>query len=398
MLIRFSVRNFRCFRDQTTLELTASSDKLIPGNVYQSEDGRTRILRSAGIYGSNASGKTTVFGALSVMRDFIVTNIPGGMDRQFNYTPFAFDNNRDPTSFEAEFIHDGVRQIYGFSYDANRICEEHLYTFPNGRKKTVFERKLDEYVFKSDLRMRNDVAKRMDSKKLYVSFASQFNDQDCRRVVDWFSSRLLVLVGFNIDVSLEILFSTMQRDERFRSYVLKALRIADFGISDLSDHPQIVNVAPSSVPMTLHDYRARHTFNDKHTSLPLLMESGGTIRFMSVIGPVIQALTNGSTVAIDEMDMSFHTDLTKWIVGLFHDPEENRTNAQIIFNTHDVELLDQSIVRRDQVWITSKDDKTGAARIDNLKDFRIRNDLDIRKAFLNGSLGGTPFIEPERLI
>lgn len=398
MLIRFTVENYRSFRDRVSLDLSASSDKLLPNNYFASEDGKLKVLKTASIYGSNASGKTTIFGALMLMQNFLMRDNTPRTNQKFNYTPFAFDNNTDPTAFEAEFIHDGIRHVYGFSYNADAIVEEHLYVYPKNRKKTIFERNGNDCVFKTELRLRNNVAKTIDSKKLFAVSASQLNDADCRRVVDWFSDGLIVMVNYNIDASLEILFDEMQKDESFKDHVLKALKIADFGISELADNPLAINIANSSIPLKLHNYTACHTFNGKDTVIPLMSESAGTIRFMSVIGPVIDSLTNGYTVVVDEMDLSFHTDLTKWIVGLFHDPEENTRNAQLIYNTHDAELLDQSSIRRDQVWIAKKDYESGMSTLDNLRNYRLRNDLDLRKAFLNGSLGGSPFIESEKLI
>ncbi len=400
MLLSFSVENFRCFKDKVTLSMKATADKRHIQNVSLLGSENIKVLKSAGIYGSNASGKTTIIGAIHLMREFIISSNTYGPDQKFSHMPFAFDSDclTRPSSFEMEFINNGVRFIYGFSYLADRVCEEHLYTYPNRRKKVVFERNDSVYKFHSDVKLRADISKRMDSKKLYLSFASQFNDLECKTVMEWFSVKLLPMVDYNVDQSLEILFNMIQNDTGFRDLILRALKIADFGITDLSDAPQVINVNSSAVPIKLHNYVVQHTVGGTNTSLPLIAESKGTIRFLAVIGPVIDALLRGTTIVIDEMDLSFHTDLSKWIVGLFCDPEENKNNAQLIFNTHDAELLDQAVVRRDQIWIVSRDYKTSASSLTNLMKLNIRNDLDIRKAYLNGSLGGAPFIEPERLM
>nr|WP_157844377.1 AAA family ATPase [Candidatus Methanomethylophilus sp. 1R26] len=142
----------------------------------------------------------------------------------------------------------------------------------------------------------------------------------------------------------------------------------------------------------------KHSVNGKTVVFPISSESSGTVRFMSVIGPVVSALINGWTLVIDEIDMSFHTDVCQWIVNLFLDPAENRHGAQLIFNTHEVGLLDQSIVRRDQIWFTVRDWSTGASDLRRLSDYKVRNNTDIRKAYLNGSFGAKPFIAPERLM
>lgn len=400
MLLSFSIENYRCFKDKVTLSMKATADKRHPQNLSLFDFENIKVLKTAGLYGSNASGKTTIVGAIHLMREFVIRSNSYNQNQIFSHTPFAFNPGclSKPTSFEMEFINNGVRFIYGFSYLSDRVSEEHLYTYPNKKKKVIFERNELEFEFHSDVKLRSDISKRMDSKKLYLSFASQFNDPECKTAMEWFANKLLPMVDYNVDQSLDILFNMIQNDLGFREHILRALKIADFGITGLSDTPQLINMNSSAMPIKLHNYMVQHTVAGTNTPLPLIAESKGTIRFLAVIGPVIDALTRGTTIVIDEMDLSFHTDLSKWIVGIFNDPEENRKNAQLIFNTHDAELLDQSVVRRDQIWIFSRDYKTSASSLMNLRELNIRNDLDIRKAYLNGSLGGTPFIEPERLM
>ena len=176
---------------------------------------------------------------------------------------------------------------------------------------------------------------------------------------------------------------------------------ADLGIVDVRDRNR--NLSPSvdqngTVVLAPQDIWVKHEYNGKQKEIPLTYESSGTTRFLTIIAPVIITLKRGGVLLFDEMDLSFHTDLCKWIAGLFLDPNENPHNSQLILNTHDVSLLDQSMIRRDQINIVSKDDRTGAAELHRLSDFSIRNDLDIRKAYLNGSFGGKPFISPEKLM
>ncbi len=147
------------------------------------------------------------------------------------------------------------------------------------------------------------------------------------------------------------------------------------------------------------DIWVEHKVGGRKVELQLGSESSGTLRFLGIIGHVISSLMNGRTVVIDELDLSFHTDICQWILGLFLNPEENRKGAQLIFNTHDVGLLDQEILRRDQIWFTSKDWDTYEAVLTRLSDYKgVRKDLDIRRAYLNGSFGSKPFIAPDRLM
>ena len=161
----------------------------------------------------------------------------------------------------------------------------------------------------------------------------------------------------------------------------------------------MVSAVPSTMVPVVTDIWVEHKVGNRKVELQLDSESSGTLRFMGIIGHVISSLLYGNTVVVDELDLSFHTDICQWILGLFLDPEENRNGAQLIFNTHDVGLLDQEILRRDQVWFTSKDWGTYEATLTRLSDYKgVRKDLDIRRAYLNGSFGSKPFIAPDRLM
>ena len=401
MLIRFSVTNFKVFRDTAVLSMEATKDKRLPENIFAQEGYKGNLLKLSATYGANASGKTTLFHAYQIFLNFIRVSAGHADKIPLNYRPFAFgEDSKMPTSFEAEFIADGIHYVYGFSYDSRSITEEHLYSYPNGKKKTVFERSGTEYVFKSDVRFRRENARRVRAVTLYVSVCAQFNDPDCIRVMNW-ASQNLVLVGIDTMASLDVLTNELLRDRKFGEIARRAFKIADLGITDVRDRSKSAPIKPDAsgtILLPMQDIWVKHEFGGVKKEFPILDESAGTIRFLAIIGYVIEGLRRGWTVVIDEIDMSFHTDLCAWIAGLFLDPGENKKNAQLILNTHDVALLDQSILRRDQIYITSKNWKTGEAELRRLSEYGIRNDLDIRKAYLNGSLGGRPFIAPERLM
>lgn len=405
MLLNFTVENFRIFRDRATLSMEATSDKSHTDELLESPAVHSKILRTAVIYGANASGKTKFLEAVQLMRNFVLLSVTHMPNSRLNHTPFLFDTKcaNKPTSFEIDIIVNDIRYIYGFSYNASRITEEHLYSYPSGRKKTVFDRRGDTYEFPSNAREQEMNAKKVRSNVLYLSVAAQFNHSESLSVYTWFNNGLFPVIQNSEDYIGQTLQIT-KSNRKFEKLILKALRIADFGISRVYDKnarsrkPGSANPMNTIVPV-IADIWVEHDVDGKKYELPLASESSGTNRFLSVIGPAISCLLEGRTLVIDEMDMSFHTDVCEWLVNLFIDPSENTKGAQLIFNTHDVELMDLESIRRDQIWFTIKDWKDCDAELRRLSDYKgIRKDLNIRKAYRNGSFGAKPFIEPERLM
>ncbi len=404
MLMAFSVANYKVFKDEVTFSMVATADKKLEDNISVC-CGKHKVLKTASVYGANASGKTTIFQALLLFRNFVLQSHSFAENVMLTHVPFALDQRmkKEPTVFRVEFIRNEVRYSYGFAYNTNAILEESLYYYPSGRRTKVFERKGQDFVFGRDKRFRGGNARRVRPKSLFLSVSAQFNDEVCMSVFNWFTSDLLVMCGYDQLFSIDVLVNTMNKDKEFAELMKRAFRIADFGITDVvnqskKNEKQIGLEPVFLAPTTIQDFVVEHEINGKKTTLPLGWESSGTIRFLSVIGPVVSTLKSGGTLVIDEIDMSFHTDVCQWIMGLFLDPAENRKGAQLIFNTHEVGLLDQTVVRRDQVWFTMKDWETGKGDLRRLSDYKVRNDLDIRKAYLNGSFGAKPFIAPERLM
>lgn len=404
MLLNFTVSNYRVFKDPASLSMEATFDKSHPDNVIVSEALKKRVLRTSVIYGANASGKTTFLNALSLMRNFVLSSAGHMPGVQLNHVPFAFDKDslKKPTLLEADFVTNGMRYTYGFSYNRSCIVEEHLFAYPNQKKKLVFARKRQSFEFTSNKKDQEANAKKVRDNVLYLSVAAQFNHPESLEVYNWFMKKLFTVVNNNPSY-LEQTLRFAKKNPRFKKLVMKASRIADFGIVDVYDRADMkeAQTAPLSDVLIpeISDIWVSHSASGRKVDMPISAESSGTIRFLNIIGPAIAALTDGQTLIVDEIDLSFHTDVCLWLVKLFMDPEENKNGAQLIFNTHDVELMNQELFRRDQVWFSIKDWEAYDADLRRLSDYKgIRKDLDLRKAYLNGVFGAKPFIEPERLM
>ena len=384
MILNFSVGNYKVFKDRTELFMEATFDRSHPGNLLGIDE-KQRVLNTALIYGANASGKTSFLEALRLMRDLVI----GGGDLH-ETSPFIFDgiSEKEPTSFEIDFIRESRRYVYGFSYDGRRIIEEHLFQIPGGKRRTIFKRNGSVYNTDSNRRIQKVVGEN----DLFVTVGAQLGHPLFIDVVSWFRDELYVITGTSAVKSVERIIGIIKNKE-IRLLMEKALSIADFGISAIDVKKD--NTAVGGMVKAW----AEHKVGESTFEVPILSESSGTLRFLGIIGQMIDSLKNGRTIVIDDLDMNIHTEICSWMIGLFADSEENKGGGQIIVSLHDVGLLDQNMFRRDQIWFVSKDYETNKSSLVRLSDYKgVRKDLDIRKAYLNGSFGSRPFIAPERLM
>lgn len=424
MIIEFRVKNYRCFRDEQVLSLVAATDKeSLPDNVFT--EGKFRLLRSAAIYGPNASGKSSLIEALGFMRDFVVDSARSQPGDPIAVNPHRLDPaaRDEPSLFELTFLMGGCRYQYGFTATKQRVLDEWLYSYPVNKAREWFRREWDakakesKYVFPSgNLKGRKqDIANEAGENRLFLSWAASRNHEQLLPIHKWFREWLRELPprGSLRPVTAEMAFD----DEETRATLVHMLRDADVGISDVAIDEREFD---ESVVSQLEEVRAleekqraklmeqvrTHWDNErrfdvklKHrgcrdvTSLfNLAEESDGTQRFFSVLGPWMQSLREGYLVFVDEIDASLHPLLTRKLVEVFHDPKWNTRGAQLILTTHDVTLMDSHLFRKDQIWLTEKDAE-GASHLYSLNDYtKVRKEENWRKGYMAGRYGAVPIL------
>jgi len=358
MLIEFNVQNFRSIKEEVTLSLVASPDKSLDNNLIKTDLLRDNLLRSAVIYGANASGKSNVFLAFNFLNSFVMQSHTFQKGTKINYFPFKLDKKylSKPSKFEVVFIKNNIKYIYGVSFIGERIIDEYLYYYPEGRKALIFERKeTNNYRF------------------------------------------------------------TIDRKEQ--KFILKALIEADLGINDL--FASIKEISIDEIPIQIReqlkammpdakgnfekiDIRIIHKVldeigNENRVEFDFEEESEGTKRLFSLIGIWIDSLNNGRVLVVDELDTKLHHLLNVFLIKLFNDPTQNKNNAQLIFTTHNTNLLDLNIFRRDQIWFTEKNPRKGTTDLYSLIEFSPRKDKNIQKGYLAGRYGAIPFISDDRI-
>jgi hypothetical protein len=415
MLIEFRVSNHRSIRDEQVLTMTAA------GGRGDDHDNRPRdvglsdkILPVAAIYGANASGKSNVLSALTFLREAVVFSQrmwpPGeGIPRE----PFAWHQKpSDPSIYEVTFLHNQVKYEFGFAASDEAIVEEWLYAWPHGKKQTWYERDLHVFKFGPNLQGANiliEEATRPDG--LFLSTAVQLKHLQLRNVYDWFwrmdsmvnqSTRHVRGRVTNREIHLANLIQNKPQMRQFDIFGgdnhqffdrLQALmQNADVGIVDFRVATDAGEDRSSSRTPRI---QLRHQSPIKDAWLPLEEESRGTRTLLNLAVPILDAIDHGSVLLVDELEASLHPKIAESIVRQFNDPVTNPNNAQIIFTTHDTNLLGTTlgdpVVRRDEVWLTEKNDE-GCTVLYPLTDFKPRVSENLERGYLQGRYNAVPFL------
>jgi hypothetical protein len=428
VLIRFRARNFRSLKEEQELSLVASSLKDSPEAVTKVQGLDLGLVRVAAIYGANASGKSNVIKALAYMSNAVQNSHrqwapEGPIPRE----PFLLDpqSKLEPSSFEADLLLEGVRFHYGFTLDDREILEEWLDAYPIGKRQMWFKREQRDFTFGKKLVGDNGAIERLTRpNSLFLSAAAQNNHPQLLPVYKWFVERF----GYVPRERRPAIFNTalMCRDEGVKSWVSQSLRFADMGIVDLLVREEDLTVPPPPPGLSKKEKRlaeefvttvrrfaekAKEQLNDE-SSLPKKMltvslihqgpnrlavpfglenESDGTIAFYGLLGPLVHVVGSGGTLYVNELDASLHPLLGLGVLHYFSNPKLNPHGAQIIFTTHDTNILDRASLRRDQIWFTEKDAE-GGTHLYPLTDFKPRKNENLERGYLQGRYSAVPFI------
>jgi AAA15 family ATPase/GTPase len=425
MLLRFSVSNFTSIRDFQELSLVASSLSDKDGALIISEGLAHKLLRVAAIYGPNASGKTNILSGLRFMRNAVKNSQskwePGAaIDRN----PFALDESAErPSEFAVDFLLDGVRYEYGFAIDNTRVLHEYLFAYPENRRQRWFERSSghDQITFGKYLTGENRAIENLTRpESLFLSAAAQNNHEKLLPIYNWFTNQLVFISGLNTHASQKSTIDLCMKNEEAKRTVLRLLAGADLGIVDMDikdEEPDPKTNAfvekfqalltefatdPNRTPPKFGGHYQTVFFQHKsrgNKSVPISMsdESAGTLTYLAMLGPAIEVLASGGILCVDELDASLHPLLVADIVKIFNRAENNPHGAQLIFTTHNTELLSSDLLRRDEIWFTEKDEE-GATRLYPLSDFKPRREENLQRGYLQGRYGATPFIRASALL
>jgi hypothetical protein len=400
MLIQFNFKNYKGFKYDTTLDMTATALKEHKYNLINING--EKILKIAAIYGANASGKSTVIEAFGFMADFVIKSFKYSTSNiDIPLKRFAFDNNskQEPAEFEVFIKYKQDEYQYGFKLDNKRIIEEWLYKRDFRSKKVVkykplFERDGRKIECESQLKEANSLATITEDNTLFLSICANAKIPYVKEIMEWFNNTTIVDMG---DCEIEGLItrgvSSRIENRNYQKELVKFLNAIDINIVDIK--VEKINIEGENNKYRIFSYH-KIEGSDELVGIPFYEESSGTQKMFALYGLFKNAIELGMPIFIDELDAKLHPLLIKYILSIFHDEQINKNGAQLIYTAHDEYTLNKDIFRRDQIWFVEKDINAVANLYSlaehRLKDKKVRNDASYNKDYLAGKYGAIPIL------
>lgn len=442
MLIRFAVENFLSFDEEVEFNMLSGNFKIHKEHLYKEKEG-INLLRIAAIYGGNGAGKSNLVSAIDIAKDLIIKGTPNSKSN----LPHLFfklkkGNSKKPTKFEFEFKVNETIYSYGISFLKNRITEEWLYqTHPTKKDKLLFERETNEKGG-TTIKLNNKFLKTSKDKlkaEIYAEelranqpFLYEANEKDIefvKEAFNWFEDILHVVDPSSKPAGL---FENMILNKKFRDLTNQIIQKVDtgvkkietqkieinqlFGLHDKDLEEDILNrIGRDFIDVeSLNDeidygfylnekgepqavkLIAKHKIGNEETSFDLIEESEGTQRFIELTPAFLDSLFKGKVYVVDELDRSMHTRMVKTLIEMYLSSDNEISKGQLIFTTHEMELLDLKLFRQDEIWFIEKN-KSEASQMHSLSDFKPRYDKDIRRGYLQGRFDALPITDASAL-
>ena len=417
MLLRFAVENHLSICERQELSFAASSLKDQGDGLIRCEAVVSgAVVPAVVIYGANASGKTNLVNALSTMRMMVlwsqIKGEPGGGVPRHEYLLDPSFSEK-PSCFEIDFILDGIRFHYGFEATDEAFTSEWLYEIPKAHRRRLYERDEQDFDFGRRLKGQNhNISRLTRSNSLFLSAAAQNGHELLSRVYKYFQDIMFIrsISVPGIEVSSQV------KGEGFDSRVIDFLKSINTGVigyqkreielpEDLqAKHRELKavleRISGGSIELTPGDddkivqielaHRGR---GGEEVHFDLDLESAGTLRLLIILDKTFKAIDKGLPIVIDELDSSLHTYASEAILRLFCSSKVNQNGAQLIATTHDTNLMQSHVLRRDQLWFADKNNE-GATEIYPLTDIRTRKGDNIEIGYLQGRYGAVPSDDP----
>ena len=429
MLVEFTVQNFTSFNTPQTFSMLASSttkENFKEENTFNvNKFGISNLLKSSALFGANASGKSNFVSGIQMLKGIILESLTTAESNKLSEaTPFLIkpDTFDHPTEFEIVFLSKGNLYRYGISIVDNIIVEEWLYWTKTKRETKLFHRKkqtieINKRSFSESIDFVQEKKGALYLEKTrenvpFISVLSQFNGKKSRTITEWFR-KLHIISGTN-ELGFKMFTTELfEKNSKFKSWaldILSSLQIQDINVvevelnfppkrdtndDDLNDVMQKVEkyIVKNKIKDKKIEIIKSNSTDDNSYTLPLSLESKGTIKLIYLLGPLFDCLVNGEILIIDEFDSKFHSLLSKFILDLYH--IKNCSQSQLIITCHDTNLLTKESMRRDQIWFIEKN-KNHESELYSLLEYKehyTRRGNSYSKDYLNGKYGAIPLLK-----
>jgi hypothetical protein len=394
--------------------LVAKDKKLDENNVFEVDDD-LKLLKSAAIYGANASGKSNLTKALGFMRWFMINSSKETQSTEkigVERFKLSTETEDKPSFFEIVFLINGKRYRYGFEATRDKVVSEWLFYVPKSRETKLFERKLDNITVSKTYKA-DGIQQKTRHNALFLSVSAQFNVKIAEEILDWLTNKVKIVSGLDDRGYRGYTVSCLMNNDN-KDKILQLLKKLDLGFGDVKveESEFTIDSLPSELPDEIKNFiltnvgrkgisvsvqTMHQKFDGKGNPVSTDMfdldaqESEGTQKVFALAGPLVDALKNGKVLIIDEFDARIHPLISRAIVELFNSNETNPSNAQLIFMTHDTNLLSNKLFRRDQIWFVEKN-RYGATDLYSLAEYKIRNDASFESDYIKGRYGAIPYI------
>jgi uncharacterized protein len=415
MIISFEVQNFRSIYNPIRLDMLPAKmtgKNETEYNLLEIPDNKLKVLKSAIIFGANASGKSNILKALEFFESFILNSIDLKLNQKIPFSPFKLFRValNQPSMFRLDFLIGKDHFEYSFAIDETKVCEESLLSYSSRKPSEIFSRKYGEPIkfnanFKGE---KKSLENQLLDNQLLLTKGANNKFEPLMQVYEYFQNKFNVFTtdfsdhGYTLKKAFE--------DDYFREKTIEFLQVADTGIESFKIKKEDIDSSsikfPDSFPEMKSVILERNSYKASVSHISCEMEgddkeqdvfwsideeSLGTQKLFAIAGPIIDILRKGSVLIFDEINNSLHPLISRFIVDTFNDPDKNPNGAQLIFTTHDVTLLDNDLFRRDQIWLVEKN-RCGYTEFNSLCGFKIGKDDPLEKWYLSGRFGALPII------
>ena len=417
MLLMFKVKNYTSFKNESILDMRATSYVQHPTHVIQVNND-LGLLKTTAVYGANASGKSNLISAMFFFEQYIFSQFinkkenenfeNGEIGMKMKLEPFSLsDNINDASEFDIIFLHNNKQIQYGFECTPKEVVNEWL--FIDDIK--VFERNGTELSFGKKYQKMLSSYKKLPAGRLYIAVLEYFLDDEAKEII---LGDFIAFFDKEYNVYTEILFEStvkglagtvglskkLVNDRAFRKRIEHYLRLIDVGIKRLDVQTETIldeygKKKKEKVIRTVHDIYNEEGNAAGEKYFDLRQESTGTLRFLAYIQNIVDMISNGGVFIVDEMSARLHPLLTKLIVDIFC--SEHNKKAQLIFTTHDISLLNNNQFRRDEVVFVDKNER-GESSLYALSDLKVKEGASFSKEYLQGKYGAIPIFQYDKIM